>query len=126
MDEDAELVLSERDRYWDTLLARETGGGDRVVLPAGEIVSIESLGREVLAYTVSGAVYQVPDRLYRIAAQLDPEAFLRISNSVVIARSPVVRIAPTLSMKFILTLRDGRTVDVTRSYYYIFKEAFGI
>ena len=25
-----------------------------------------------------------------------------------------------------LTLRDGRTVDVTRSYYYIFKEAFGI
>ena len=126
VDEDAELVLSERDRYWDTLLAREMGGGDRVVLPAGEIVSVESLGREVLAYTVSGAVYQVPDRLYRIAAQLDPEAFLRISNSVVIARSQVVRIAPTLSMKFILTLRDGRTVDVTRSYYYIFKEAFGI
>ena len=23
-------------------------------------------------------------------------------------------------------LWDGRTVDVTRSYYYIFKEAFGI
>ena len=124
--EDADLILSERGRYPDTLLVREADTGARAVLPTREIVSIESFGREVLAYTVSGAVYQVPDRLYRIAAQLDPEAFLRISHSVVIARSQVVRITPTLSMKFILTLRDGRRVDVTRSYYYIFKEAFGI
>ena len=29
-------------------------------------------------------------------------------------------------MKFILTLSDGRRVDVTRSYYYIFKDFFGI
>lgn len=29
-------------------------------------------------------------------------------------------------MKFILTMEDGKKVDVTRSYYYSFKEAFGI
>ena len=126
VDEDAELILSERGRYPDTLLVREANTGARVVLPTREIVSIESFGRDVVAYTASGAVYQAQDRLYRLTARLDPEAFLRISHSVVIARSKVVRIAPTLSMKFILTLRDGRTVDVTRSYYYIFKETFGI
>ena len=79
----------------------------------------------MVAYTASGAVYQAQDRLYRLSARLDPAEFLRISHSVVIARSKVVRITPTLSMKFILTLRDGRRVDVTRNYY-IFKEAFGI
>ena len=126
VDEDAELILSERGYYPDTLLVREAETGARVVLPTREIVSIESFGRDVVAYTASGAVYQAQDRLYRLTARLDPEAFLRISHSVVIARSKVVRIAPTLSMKFILTLRDGRTVDVTRSYYYIFKETFGI
>lgn len=29
-------------------------------------------------------------------------------------------------MKFILTMANGRKVDVTRSTYYIFKESFGI
>ena len=66
------------------------------------------------------------DRLYKIFNQLDPEKFLRISNSVVISRRSVVKITPTLSMKFILTMSDGKNVDVTRSYYYIFKENFGI
>ena len=31
-----------------------------------------------------------------------------------------------LPMKFTLTMENGKRVDVTRSYYYIFKEAFGI
>ena len=57
---------------------------------------------------------------------LDPDQFLRISNSVVIARNKVKSISPTLSMKFILTMQNGKKVDVTRSYYYIFKEYFGI
>ena len=33
---------------------------------------------------------------------------------------------PALSAKFILTLTDGAQVDVTRSYYYIFKDFFEI
>lgn len=70
--------------------------------------------------------YQAMDRLYRIVNMLDPDKFLRISNSVVIARDKVKKITPTLSMKFILTMIDGRNVDVTRSYYYIFKDYFGI
>ncbi len=29
-------------------------------------------------------------------------------------------------MKFVLAMANSRKVDVTRSYYYIFKEYFGI
>ena len=41
-------------------------------------------------------------------------------------RAAIVRISPALSMKFTLTLSDKRRVDVTRSYYYTFKEYMGI
>ena len=125
VDEDAELVLSERNRFLDSLLVKDRETGARILLSTQEIVSIESFGHDVVVYT-PGGTYLAPDRLYKLAGQLDPAEFLRISNSVVIAKHQVVQIAPTLSMKFILTLRDGRTVDVTRSYYYIFKEFFGI
>ena len=125
VDEDADLILSERGRYPDTLLVREAETGARVVLPVGEIVSIETRGRGVEVCTAERA-YQTGERLYQLAAALDPEKFQRVSNSSVIARDKVRRITPTLSMRFILTMADGRRVDVTRSYYYMFKEAFGI
>lgn len=125
VDDEAELVLRERDAFSDTLLVREGDTGARVVLPVGEIVSIETRGRGVEVCTAE-RVYQTGERLYQLAAALDPEKFLRVSNSSVIARDKVRRITPTLSMRFILTMADGRRVDVTRSYYYMFKEAFGI
>ena len=125
IDDDAGLVLSERDAFADTILVRETGSNTRVVPPVGEIISIETRGRGVEVYTLERA-YQTGERLYQLLRDLDPERFLRVSNSSVIARDKVRRITPTLSMRFVLTMADGRRVDVTRSYYYMFKEAFGI
>ena len=124
--EDAEWVLSQRDRFPDTLLVRTPGTGEWTVLPTREIVSIETLGRDVLVYAASGAVFQAQDRLYRLAAQLDPAEFLRISNSGIISLKHIRQIRPSLSMRFALTMSDGRRADVTRSYYYIFKETLGI
>ena len=125
IDAGADLVLSEADGFPDTLLVRDPADGEWVVLPVREIISIETFGHSVEVHA-QGKTYQSQDRLYRLAALLDPERFLRISNSVVVARDQVRRIKPALSMKFILTLSDGRRVDVTRSYYYIFKDFFGI
>ncbi len=67
--------------------------------------------------------------LYRtscLPVRLDPDRFLRVSQSTVVNRPAVREITPTLFMHFILTLSDGRRVDVTRTYYYLFKESFGI
>ena len=125
IDDDAELVLSERNRFLDTLVVKDAVANERIVLPVNEIAYIETYGHTVEVHT-KDKTYQAMDRLYKIVDLLDPNKFLRISNSIVIAVEQVKRITPTLSMKFILTMSDGKKVDVTRSYYYIFKERFGI
>lgn len=125
VDEAAELVLSESGGSADFLMVKDKAEKELIILPAEEILYIEACGHDVEVHTLHGS-YEACDRLYKVHAQLDPERFLRISNSVVIAKSAVRKITPTLSMKFILTMADGRKVDVTRSYYYIFKDAFGI
>ena len=121
----AELVLHETDRYTDNLIVKGQDDTARYVVPASEIIIIESFGHTVEVHTKSGT-YRSCDRLYQLANLLDPDNFLRISNSVIIAKDKVKQITPSLSMKFSLTMENGKKVDVTRSYYYIFKEAFGI
>ena len=123
--EDADLILSEANHFAETLLVRDPATGEHIVLPVKDIVFIESFGRNIEVQTEENR-YQAAERLYQLAGQLDPEKFLRVSNSVVIAREKVKSISPTLSMKFILTMAEGSKIDVTRTYYYIFKEQFGI
>ena len=121
----ADLVLYEADRFADNLVVKGQDDAVRYVVPVSEIIIIESFGHTVEVHTESGS-YRSYDRLYQLANLLDPDKFLRISNSVIIAKGKVKQITPSLSMKFSLTMENGKRVDVTRSYYYIFKEAFGI
>lgn len=125
VDDNADLLLSENYKYTDMLLVKDTVSNERVILPIDDIIFIETFGHTVEVHT-QDTTYQALVRLYKVLDLLDPGKFLRISNSVVIARNKVKVISPTLSMKFILTMSNGRKVDVTRSYYHIFKEYFGI
>ncbi|HIQ66903.1 MAG TPA: LytTR family transcriptional regulator [Candidatus Faecousia excrementigallinarum] len=125
VDADGDFVLTENNRYPDRLMVRDGDSGERVVLPVEDIVLIEAFGHSLSVRTL-GKSYGVSQRLYKILGMLEPEKFLRISNSVVIAKDKVTSISPTFSMKFVLTMANGQKVDVTRSYYYLFKESFGI
>lgn len=125
VDDNSDFVLSENNRFVDNLVVKDKLSNERVVLPIEEITYIETFGHSVEVHTIS-KTYQAMDRLYKIVNLLDPDKFLRISNSAVIAKDKVKKITPTLSMKFILTMADGNYIDVTRSYYYIFKEYFRI
>ena len=125
LDEDAPYVLTERGRFAETLTLRDAGTNARVIVRAGELITLEAFGHSVEARSARG-VFLSNEPLYRLQARLDPEKFLRVSNSVIVARAAIERISPALSMKFTLTLSDKRRVDVTRSYYYSFKEALGI
>lgn len=125
IDDEADLVLSENNRFPDNLVVKDVTKNERIVLPVDEIVYIETYGHTVEVNTKDNT-YQAMDRLYKIVNQLNPEKFLRISNSVVISKDKVKKISMTLSMKFVLTMANGKQVDVTRSYYYIFKDSFGI
>lgn len=124
IDDDADLVLMERDKCISHLPVKNEKG-ERFNVPVEDIVYLESYSHSVDVHTMDEC-YKSNERLYQLYSMLDPQSFLRISNSVIISRRHVKKIKPALSMKFVLTLSDGTLVDVTRSYYNIFKEFFNI
>ena len=124
IDDDAKYILSENDRFPGHLTVRDEDGSKKLI-SVDDIVTIESYGHNVEIHTADN-VFKTSDRLYQLTAVLDPEVFLRVSNSVIIAKKQVREIIPTFSMKFILKMKNGSRVDVTRSYYSRFKAFFGI
>ena len=123
IDDDADLVLTEENYRADHLVCKD--GADTVVVPLDDIHYIEARGHDVLVNTAD-AQYKTAQRIYQLEAELPPERFIRISNAVIIARGSIKRIRPGLSSKFYLTLKCGAAVDVTRTYFYKFKEFYGI
>ena len=124
IDDEAPFLLSETQVHPVFLNVRDSRG-ERMRLATEDIIFMESYGHRVEVHTAQGT-YQAADRLYQLAETLDREHFVRVSNSVIISKNHVRKIRPALSMKFVLTMDDGTLVDVTRSYYYAFKEFFGI
>ncbi|MBE5940080.1 MAG: LytTR family transcriptional regulator [Lachnospiraceae bacterium] len=125
IDDNADLILSEKDQFVNYLPVKEQETNDRLKISVEDIVYIETCGRDVLVHTEE-AIYQAVDRIYQLCNMLNTEEFLRVSNSVIVSKKKVRKIKPSFSMKFILTMSDGSQVDVTRSYYNIFREALGI
>ena len=122
IDENADYVLSESKTLY---LNVKDEYQNKISIIINDIVYIESYGHELRVYT-DDKIYTCNERLYILSQKLDAQQFIRISNSVIIARNKIKHIKPTFSMKFILTMSNGNLVDVTRSYYYIFKEEFNI
>ena len=123
IDDEARLVLQEADAWLNHLTCRKENELHRV--PTKEIIFIESLSHDVLVHTAQD-VFKAGERLWQLDNQLNPQEFLRISNSVIVAREQIKSIKPALSQKFLLTMSDGSKVDVTRTYYHAFREAMGI
>lgn len=123
VDENADLILTEENYQEDTLFCKD--GADTVSVPLEDVCYIEAVGHDVLVHTKEN-VYKTGLRLYRLEAELPPDRFIRISNGVIIARNAIRRIRPGLSCRFFLILTNGDAVDVTRTYYYKFKEFYGI
>ena len=124
-DDSADLILSKISGFAEKLIVKDKKTNERIILSCDDIVSLESYGHQIDVRTKDN-IYCINERLYRIFGQLDKMKFLRISNSVIVSKSQIKKISPTLSMKFILTLSDNSRVDVTRTYYHSFKEAIGI
>lgn len=123
IDDEARLVLQEADAWLNHLTCRKGNELHRVATK--EIIYIESLSHDVLVHTAQD-VFKAGERLWQLVSQLNPQEFLRISNSVIVAREQIRSIKPALSQKFLITMSDGSRVDVTRTYYHAFREAMGI
>ena len=123
IDNNADFIFAERDVYVKYIIGRKNGEIYRI--KTEDITYIESLSHDIIAHS-GGEEYKLGERLVRLQGILNPDEFIRISNSVIVSVNHFRAIKPALSQKYILTLTDGSRVDVTRSYYYIFKEFFGI
>ncbi len=122
--DEADYILTESDRF-PAFLSVRNDKKEHVRLSIGEVTFIEAFGKDIEIHTDEG-VFLSQDRMYQLEELLDPQAFLRVSKSVIVAKRHIKKIRPSLSMKFILTLTDGTLVDVTRSYYSDFKRFFNI
>lgn len=123
IDENSPFVLSERNAELSYLIGRRDDEIYRLRLT--DISHIESFSHDVIAYTGDGS-FKINERLKALEKLLSPDAFIRISNSVIISVNHIKSIRPAFTQKFIVTMSDGARVDVTRTYYYIFKEFLGI
>lgn len=123
IDDTADLILSENNVCVKHLIGRK--GEDIFRLDVKDITHIESFAHDIIAYS-GGSEYKLNERLRRLEEILDPKEFIRVSNSAIVAVHHIKSIRPALSQKYLLTLTDGSKVDVTRTYYYIFKEFLGI
>lgn len=124
-DDSADLILSKVNGFAKKLILKDKVSNERVIVDCNDIVYIESLGHQIIVHTIENEYY-ANERLYKLFEQLDKTEFLRVSVSVIVAKNKIKKIMPTLSMKFTLIMAEKSVVDVTRSYYYAFKETFNI
>ena len=121
--EESKLILTEEDYIGDNLECRDEKG--IVIVNTENICYMESVGHDVYVYA-DNMQYKTRLRIYQLEKLLPSDIFIRISNSIIIRKNSIRHIKPALSCKFYLTLTNGDVVDVTRSYYYKFKEFYGI
>lgn len=121
--EESDLILTEESYQSGTLICK--ADSEMVVLNLDEVCYMEALGRDVIIHT-KDRQYKSSQRIYQLENSLPVEQFVRISNAVIIQRNSIKRILPGLSSKFYLTLTNGDSVTVTRTYYYKFKEFYKI
>ena len=123
-EDDEDYILPQKDLHVSHLSVRNYDG-DRIHVPVEDIIFMESYGHSIDVFCTTGR-YQSSQPLKQLLESLDPAIFIRISNSVIINRRHLKEIIPSFSMKFRLRMSDGSIVEVTRSYYSSFKEAFRI
>ena len=122
--DNADLVLEETGGKIEYLIAKDNQN-KTVLVYLEEIVLIETYGKEILLHTKEQG-YSLKGTIESLSFQLSVYGFKRISQSSIIHKRSIIKISPVLSMKFMLTLKNKMKVDVTRSYYYDFKEYIGL
>ncbi len=92
-----------------------------VVLPVHQLYYIESQDDYVMIY-VNGAHYLKHKTLGYYEQHLDPKDFLRVHRSYIVRLDQIARIEPYEKSTFMLILKSGERVPVSRSGYNRLKE----
>lgn len=84
-------------------------------LNLSEILYFEAVGEQVFAYT-EREIYLVKMRLYEVEESFRDRKFIRCSKSVVVNIMQIESFRPALDSRFIIRMKNGEEVIVSRSY----------
>jgi two-component system LytT family response regulator len=90
-------------------------GNEFTFVQAADVDWIEGLG-DYAGLHVGGRTHLVREPLTSLEARLDPTQFVRIHRSTIVQVEHIARIDPSANRDAVLTLRDGKTLRVSRTY----------
>ena len=99
---------------WQERFLASTGGRLRVI-PVGDVVWIEADDNYARLHLSRGSAL-VRDTMKRLAERLDPRRFVRVHRSAIVAIAQVRELVPLPSGDYDVTLANGTTVVMSRTY----------
>lgn len=121
---EADLYIFEAGYKRDQIIGKRND--EYLILKPTDIIYVMSEGNDVWCAHTNGKDYYVKEKLYEIETILHDQGLIRVNKSFIININHIKTIKTSLNMKFVLTMSNGVKVDVTRTYYYIFKNFIGL
>jgi two-component system LytT family response regulator len=90
-------------------------GNEFTFIRAGDVDWIEGLG-DYAGLHVGDRTHLVREPLTLLEARLDPTQFVRIHRSTIVQVERIARVDPSSNRDALVTLRDGKTLRVSRTY----------
>lgn len=90
-------------------------GNEFTFVQVGDVDWIEGLG-DYAGLHVGNKTHLIREPLTRLEARLDRNQFVRIHRSTIVQVERIVRVDPSANRDAVLTLRDGNTLRVSRTY----------
>lgn len=122
--EESDLTFQENGYKLEYIIAKDIYV-ETVLVYLDDILLIETHGNELKVYTINES-FILKGTIEYYQNLLSLYSFKRISQSAITIKGAISKISPAINMKFTLKLKNGKSVDVTRSYYYDFKEYIGL
>lgn len=113
MRRDRDFSASSEPKYLEMIVLKQ--GGEFHFVKVDEIVWVGAEGDFIKVHTATGG-YLVRQSLASIVAALDPQHFIRIHRSHLVARTRIRKISVLQRSDYVVVLADGTELRVSRPY----------
>jgi len=96
------------------------------IVPVEDVAYFQSDGPYVELHTREGDTYLIRERMKTLEARLDPETFCRIHRSTIVNLEEVESVQPNYQERYVVRLRSGTRLDVSRRRREAFEDRFGL
>lgn len=108
----------------DRIVVRETG---RVhFVDVGDIEWLEAAGNYVTLHVVGGKSHLVHETMHALESRLAGGRFVRIHRSTIVRADRIRELLPHFNGEFVVVLKDGTRVKLSRSYLEPARAALGL